>query len=213
MIGEKPIFYRKYIIFSLFFILFILLLLFVRNLYHQALHEKEGEKSEGLEKVKAYERVILNHFPSSPYTERAIKELLLSCEKFPEEKEKLYCYETLRSSLIQIRSLHEPYSEILERINPKIANLRANLKNKLDQGDGKEYERNFHIQLEILSYDNAPSLFWSFVTVFSLLGWITSLIFIICRGFKKPINKRCIAFGGLSYLLFFLLWVLGLWLA
>lgn len=213
MTVEKPFFYRKYIIFSLFFILFILLLLFVRNFYCQVLHEKEVKKSEGLEKVKAYERVILNHFPLSPYTKRAAGELLLICEEFVEENEKLYCYETLRSSLIQIRSFYQPYKEIIDEINPKIADLRGRLKNKVEQEKNEEYERIFQAQLEILNYNNAPSLFWSFVTVFSLLGWIASLIFVIFRGFTKPINKRWLAFGGASYLLFFCLWLFGLLLA
>ncbi len=213
MIGEKPFFYRKYVIFSIFFIIFILLLLFVRNFYYQVLHEKEVKKSVGLEKVKAYERVILNHFPLSPYTERAVKELLSICEGFLEEKEKNYCYETLRSSLIQIRSFYQPYEEVIDELKPKIADLRATLKNKGEQGKKEEYERIFQAQLEILNYHHAPSCFWSIVTVFSLLGWITSLIIVIFKGFAKPLNKRWLAFGGVSYLFFFCLWLLGLLLA
>lgn len=215
MTEEKRFFYRKVVIMGLLIFCIALLLLIVRQAYYQNKHIEEATASKSIERVKVYERVILNHFPLSPYTKKAVSALLNECETFNENDEKLYCYETLRTSLIQIRSFYQPYSDVLENLKPKIADLRAKEKiawryNNLTMAD---YDRIYNEQMAILNYDNAPSMFWSFVTVFSLLGWIGSVIIVILKGFTKPINNRVLRYGILSYLFFFSLWLLGLWMA
>lgn len=206
---------NKYLLFILFLMIFCLFSISLRQFIYQLKHYKESEISSGVDRVKAYERIILNHFPLSPYTKKAVNALLNECETFKENDEKLYCYETLRTSLIQIKSFYQPYSEVLEMIKPKIADLRAKEKivwkyNNLTMAD---YEKIYNEQMAILNYDNAPSMFWSFMTVFSLLGWIGSVIMVILKGLTKPVNRRILSYGVLSYLLFFSLWLLGLWMS
>lgn len=203
---------NKYLLFILLLMIFCLFSISLRQFIHQLKHYNESEISSGVDRVKAYERVILNHFPLSPYTKKAVNALLNECETLKENDEKLYCYETIRTSLIQIKSFYQPYSEVLEMIKPKIADLRAKEKiawkyNNLTMAD---YEKIYNEQMAILNYDNAPSMFWSFMTVFSLLGWIGSVIMVILKGLTKPVNRRIFIYGVLSYLLFFSLWLLGL---
>lgn len=215
MTEEKRIFYLKVVLTGLLIFCIALILLIVRQVYFQNKHTKETNLAKSIDRVKAYERIILNHFPLSPYTKKAVNALLNECETFKENDEKLYCYETLRTSLIQIKSFYQPYSEVLEMIKPKIADLRAKEKiawkyNNLTMAD---YEKIYNEQMAILNYDNAPSMFWSFMTVFSLLGWIGSVIMVILKGLTKPVNRRILSYGVLSYLLFFSLWLLGLWMS
>ncbi|MCX8125447.1 MAG: hypothetical protein N3F66_14960 [Spirochaetes bacterium] len=215
MTEERHFSYRKVIFISLIVLIVIFIVLSIRLAFYQYKHSNEAFASKDIEKVKALERVILNHFPLSPYTKRAINELLTMCEKFNENDEKLYCYETLRSSLIQIKSFYQPYSEVIERIKPKIADLRAREKiawkyNNLNVSD---YDRLYNEQMAILNYDNSPSLPWSALTIFSLLGWIGSVIFMILKGITKPVNKRFLRIGIAMYIVFFSLWILGLWKA
>lgn len=212
MTEEKPFFYRKISVVAIIFLVFLIALI-MRQIFYQSKHHQEAKFSIGIERVKAYERVILNHFPLSPYSKKAVDGLLKECNAFKENDEKLYCYETLRSSLIQIRSFYQPYIEAIEKIKPKIADLRAKEKiawkyNKITMND---YEKIYSEQMAILNHDNSPSLFWSLVTVLSLLGWMGSIVFIILRGFIKPMNKKSLTVGILAYLIFFSLWVFGLW--
>lgn len=211
MIEEKPFYYRKILVAVILLCITVAILL-TRQVLYQNKHSNEATVSKGIDSVKAYERVILNHFPLSPYTKKAVNKLLEQCEVFKENDGKLYCYETLRSSLIQIRSFYQPYSEVIEKIKPKIAELRAKEKiaweyNTLTM---KDYDQIYSEQMVILNYDNAPSLFWSIVTVSSLLGWIGSIIIVIFKGLTKPVNKRWLTRGIALYFIFFFLWILSL---
>ncbi|MDW7973222.1 MAG: hypothetical protein RMI01_08495 [Thermodesulfovibrio sp.] len=191
-----------------------LVLFFIRILYMQNVYLSECEKLQGVEKVKACEKVILFHFPLSPYTKKAINSIKFECDNMTKEKEKLYCYETLRSSLIQIRSFYQPYKEVIEKIKPKIAHLRAveTINWQFNKYSEQDYEKLYKDNLMVLQYDNAPSVLWSSVVVFSLLGWISSVIFIVFN-LRDPIKISSLIFGVLGFILFFSLWIIGLWLS
>jgi len=56
------------------------------------------------------------------------------------------------------------------------------------------------------------SLFWSHVCVWGFAGWITSAFLLIWQGFTKEgdlIAKRAL-FWGISIVVFYSLWVLGM---
>lgn len=197
------------------FVLIFLLLFLIRMMYCQNLYMKDAMSQKGLEKIKAFEKVILFHFPFSPFTEKSIKYSLNECNNFKENKEKLYCYETLRSSLLQIRSFYQPYKDVIEELNPKIAHLRAieSIKWKYNNYSEKDYEKIYKNHLALLRYDNAPSVSWSAVVVFSLIGWIGSVFFIIFKALKTPFNKKYLYAGLTGYIIFFSFWLLGLWMA
>ncbi len=196
---------------ALVFILAFAVAVFLRMLYCQISYLNEAEKAnETIEKIKAYERVILNHFPLSPYTKKAVNEMIRICQSLNDEKA-LYCYETLRSDIYQIRSFYTPHKNVLDKINPVIADLRA--RQIIDwQYNGlgiKDYERIMKAQMKLLSYEYVSQC-WSAVVVVSLLGWTGSVIFIIFKGLGRPVNKHAIFIGFLSFLIFFTLWIIGL---
>lgn len=201
---------RKFLVFLLIFLGFFMM----RMLYFQYLYFEEGAKLRGIERVRSYEKVILNHFPFSPYTHYAVDGVLKTCEELKENDEKLYCYETLRSSLIQIRSFYQPYQKILQEIEPHIAHLRTMaMINWKEDGFRENYARLYSANIKLLSYENTPSVFWSVVLVFSLLGWIGSVFLIIIKGFKTPLDKKQLLTGVVSFFLFFFLWLLSLYMA
>lgn len=197
-------------------LLIIIFLIFsIRMLYSQHIYTKESDKLVGLEKVKAYEKVILFHFPLSPYTKKAVKGMIIECEGLNKNNEKLYCYETLRSSLIQIKSFYQPYKTVIESINPTIAHLRAieMINWKENNFIMKNYQSLYAFHLNILNYENAPSILWSIITVFSLLGWIGSVFLIILKGLGNPLNKKILITGTGGFIIFFTLWLVGLYMA
>ena len=193
----------------------IFLAFFIRMLYSQYIYMKESEKTNGLEKVKAYEKVVLFHFPLSPYTKKAVEGIMRECEALKENNEKLYCYETLRSNLIQIKSFYQPYKNVILSINPKIAHFRTieMINWKENKFTMKDYQSLYSFHLNLLNYDNAPSIFWSIITVFSLIGWIGSVFLIILKGLGTPLNKRILISGTAGFILFFTLWLIGLYMA
>lgn len=193
----------------------VLGIFFLRMAYSQYLYMEEAEKTESLDKVKAYERVILSHFPLSPYTKKAVQGSLRECESFKEDSKKLYCYETLRSSLIQIKSFYQPYEDELEKLKPVIAHLRAMemIKWKDNALSMKDYQSLYESYLNLLKYENAPSNFWSAVGVFSLIGWISALLVMIFKGLGSPIDKKYILIGIVGFVLFLGLWIIGLYKA
>lgn len=169
----------------------------------------------GLELIKACEKVILSHFPMSSYSKEAIDIVRNECEKFTDERERLYCYETLRSSIIQIKSFYQPYEVVLKEIEPEIAHLRTieYIKWKYNRISMQDYDRIYKDNLIHIKHENFPLIFWSFIVVFSLLGWIASVLFIILIGLKNAIKKLYIIMGSLSFVIFFSLWIIGLWMA
>jgi hypothetical protein len=174
-----------------------------------------SHQQAGLEKIKSLEKVLLFYVPFSPYNDDAVNTMLEECQNLSKIDEKLYCYETLRTSLVQIRSFYQPYKETLEQIIPVIADLRSiEMLNWDFNNYSKEDYKNLYIsQLKLLTYDNQPSVFWSFVAVISLIGWILAIVLLIWKGLGERINKDYILVSFVLFLLFFGLWILGLYMA
>lgn len=186
--------------------LFLVMSLVVREIFTQREFINIAKNQSGLSAIKSYEKVILSYVPFSPYNQKAVDGMINICKTLQKEDEKLYCYETLRSDLIQIRSFYQPFSNILNEITPEIAKLRTNQmieweKNGYSESD---FERLYKHQLNLLDYNNAPSNFWSFITVISLILWIISVAVAI---YKNTL------IGTAGFLLFFSLWILGLFMA
>lgn len=193
----------------------LLCTIITRLLVSQYLFLQEAESSIGIDRVKAYERVILHYVPLSPWTGRAVKELQKLCSDFYDEEEALYCYETLRSSLLQIRSVFIPYRDVLEVIIPRIAVLRAKLQIGHPGGESPYDEQTLiEYHTSLLRHDNSPSLFWSCVIVMSLLGWVGMGFALTWCCFREDKNKfRRLLFGGIAWLILFGIWILGLYRA
>ncbi len=177
--------------------------------------EKAKRVENPVSAVKYYERALLFYVPFSPFNKEAIEGILDRCKTLKESEHKLYCYETLRSSLYQIRNFYIPYKYEIKTLNPLIAELKTEemIKWKYNSLSEKDRQSIYNYHMEILKYDGSPSMLWSLVSVFSLCGWIVSLIFIIFKGLTTPINKKNLFAGLAGYFIFFGLWLLGLWMA
>jgi hypothetical protein len=195
-------------------ILFIIIVSFfiIKNLIYQYKHYYSAKQQEGLEKVKAYEKVILSYVPLSPIGSKAVEELYLYCHTFKKDDERLYCLETLRSSIFQIQNpITRPYAEYLKKINPEIAKLRAleSINWEFNNYTMADYEKLYNAQMQVLNYDNKPSDFWSFIVVLSLIGWISSVLLFIW----KANDKKQILLYSLMFIAFFSLWIVSLYKA
>jgi hypothetical protein len=190
----------------------MLIAFLVKNLYYQNRYYNTAKQQDRIAKVKAYERVILSYVPFSPLGSKAVEELYIYCHTFKKDDERLYCLETLRSSIYQIQNpITRPYTEYLEKIDPEIAKLRAleSINWKFNNYTMADYEKLYNAQMQVLNYDNKPSDFWSFIVVLSLIGWISSVLLFIW----KANDKKQILLYSLMFIAFFSLWIVSLYKA
>lgn len=176
----------------------------------------EAKKTDNsIKAVRYYERALLSYVPLSSYNKEAIEGILERCKNFKDTEQKLYCYETLRSALYQIRSFYQPYKEEIKNIEPLIAELKTKqmIQWKYNNFSEKDYQRLYNHHIEILKYETSPSVLWSIISIFSLLAWIGSVFLIIIKGFNTPLNRKYLLIGFMSFVLFFSLWIIGLYIA
>lgn len=196
--------------------LLVIFFLIIRALTAQHSFMEQAKKTQNpIDAIRSYERALLFYVPFSPSNKKAIEGILERCESLTESEQKIYCYETLRSSLYQIKSFYQPYKQEINRLNPVIAELKAKemINWKYNNFSERDYQTLYDYHMEILKYDGHPSTFWSIVSVFSLVFWITSVIIIIFKGLTVPINKKYLLAGVTGYIIFFSLWLLGLYMA
>jgi hypothetical protein len=190
----------------------MLLTFLVKNLYYQNRYYNSAKQQDGIPKVKAYEKVILSYVPLSPLGSKAVEELYIYCHTFKKDDERLYCLETLRTSIYQIQNpITRPYVDYLEKINPEIAKLRAleSINWEFNNYTMTDYEKLYNVQMQVLNYDNKPSDFWSFIVVLSLIGWISSVLLFIW----KANDRKQILLYSLMFVAFFSLWIVSLYKA
>lgn len=196
-------------------IFFIILILFsLKAFVTQKNFITEAKKTDNsIKAIRYYERALLSYVPFSPYNKEAITGILKICKNLTSTEQKLYCYESLRSSLYQIRSFYQPYKEEIKSIEPLIAELKAKqmIQWKYNNFSEKDYQNLYNYHIEILKYDASPSVLWSIISIFSLLAWISSVFLIIIRGYATPLNKKYLLIGLVNFILFFSLWLIGLY--
>lgn len=201
--------------------LVLVLVLLVSSVYVLLENQKrlirEGDmllvSDEPLMAISMYERVLLNYVPFSPYNAEAVEKIQKLCPKLKEKEHKLFCYETLRSSLYQLRGFYVPYREKIKDLEQKTLLTKLELYIERNMPPQNKYQTIYKDLKSFMDYDPYPSVLWSSAVVFSLLGWILSLTFVIWKGFKKPTDKKAILTGFVFYLSFFTLWLLGLYRA
>ncbi|ADO46025.1 conserved hypothetical protein [Hydrogenobacter thermophilus TK-6] len=155
--------------------------------------------------ISMYERALLNYLPFSPYNQKAIERIEKVCNSLLEKSHKLFCYETLRSSLYQLRGISVPYSEKIKPLEEKMLLTKMELYIEHNNPPQKDYQKIFKDLKSFTQYDPYPSTFWSLLVVLSLAGWVLSLSFAIIKGFKKAFL--------FAYVVFFCLWLVSLYMA
>ncbi|QWK19156.1 MAG: hypothetical protein KNN13_06520 [Hydrogenobacter thermophilus] len=155
--------------------------------------------------ISMYERVLLNYVPFSPYNQKAIERMEKVCHDLKEKPHKLFCYETLRSAIYQLRGLYTPYSEVIKPLEEKMLLTKMELYIEHNNPPQKDYERIFKDLRSFTQYDPYPSVFWSALALVSLAGWVFSIVMTIMKGFRKSFV--------LVYVVFFCLWLVSLYMA
>ncbi len=160
--------------------------------------------------VNLYERVLLNYVPFSPYNKKAIEGIENICISLTDKKYKLFCEETLRSSLYQIRSFYTPYNDKIREIDKRILLLKTELYIEQNRPPEDKFEAIYKDLKNMQEFDYNAQVSWSLIAVLSLLLWIGCLNFAIFSGFTKPVNKKNLQIGLAGFLIFFTLWIIGL---
>lgn len=198
-------------------IVFIILVILATLTYNQRQLIKEAQIVQAMSKplmaISLYERVLLNYVPLSPYNKKAVEGIEKLCPTLNDKKHRLFCEETLRSSLYQIRSFYMPYEEKIRETEKRILLLKTELFIEHNNPPQSYYEKIYQDLKAMMEHEWYPSVFWSIVVTVSLFLWIACLSFIIWKGFEKSLNKIRVLKGSVGFILFFSLWLLGLYLA
>lgn len=207
----------KKVLLSAILILFIIFSSAFVLIYNQRQLIKEAQLLQSMGKplmaISLYERVLLNYVPLSPYNKKAIDGIERICPNLNDKRYKLYCEETLRSSLYQIRSIFIPYGEKIREAEKRILLLKTELYIEHNQPPQDRYEKIYQDLKAMTEYEWYPSVGWSITAIMSLLSWMGCLIFLIWKGFEKTLNKKAILIGLIGFILFFSVWLIGLYLA
>lgn len=198
-------------------IIFIIVVIVATLLNNQRQIIREAQMVQAMGKplmaISLYERVLLNYVPFSPYNGKAIGGIEKICLNLTDKKYKLFCEETLRSSLYQIRSFYIPYSEKIKETEKRIFLLKTELYVEHNNPPEREYEKIYTDLKNMMEYEWYPSVGWSILVVLSLPSWIAAVIFIICNGFKKSANRKSVFVSLAGFIIFFFIWIIGLYLA
>lgn len=202
------------IVFLIFFIVITSLGVLLKN-QRDLFREAELVQAMGkpLMAVSLYERVLLNYVPFSPYNKKAIERMENLCKNLNDKKYKLFCEETLKSSLYQIRNFCTPYHEKIKETEKRILLLKTELYIEHNNPPEKDYEKIYKDLKAMMEYDWYPSVFWSLIATVSLILWILCINFSIWKGFAKQVNKKILITGTGGFILFFTLWIIGLYMA
>jgi hypothetical protein len=161
---------------------------------------KEIEKRGDVElAIVAYRRTVRWYSPFSTSVKTAVDRLWELGEAFESQKKtkkSLLAFRALRSALLGIRSIYQPYKDYLPRTNKKIATLMAQQEafgaGRKNTEESLAAREAYHSDL--LEHDHAPSVFWSVLAVLAFILWCVSLFGLASRGFddetgtviKKP---------------------------
>ena len=208
--------YNKFMIsfITVFILIFALWLNMLMNQY------KFLKKGESLEKkgntiwaIDYYGYAITCFTPLSPFIKKAEKKLLTIGENSYKTKhfyKSLFAYEILRASYFQVRNFYQPRKNLIKKLNNKIAKVKMEILKK--DGKIKDYVKEHKKQLKILQFNPFPSFWVSFFMCFLFLGWVSSIVCVIYKGFEeKGVNKRFFFAGIFSYIILFILWLLVLY--
>ncbi len=172
---------------------------FIKNLFYQYknFHEAENNYKNGdtIQAIDHYERVILAYTPFLGLVNDSIKNLKNICVNTDDNFIKLYCYETLKSSLFQIRSFYQPYKDDLDFAINQSATIKAD--------NNPSYVKEY---LRLDRFDRSPNTFWSLLSV---ILFASIVIYLYYLAQKSKINFLSLGF----ILVLTVLWLISLYMA
>ncbi len=161
-----------------------------------------------------YTRAVRWYTPFNPFVKKSLKELSLIASEYEKNNDHinaLHTWEDLRSAIYSVRSFYTPFKDYIKISNDRIANIRTNNGiSGLAAGNETKSQTRKRI-LKQLRKDYAPSTFFSILSLLGFFGWIAStLCFIFFVLGSDNANRRKALILGVSFFVFYILWLMGL---
>lgn len=210
--------YLRITTFTIVFIGVFLLMVWARAFYGSVKSYEEGEvrmeRGEYVEAVTFFDRSLHWYAPFNPYLDKSAHRLW-QISKLAEEKGDIrlaiIAAKTLRRGFISARSFYIPGKEWIKRCDERI--YRLLITRRLADGNGEKSAITKSPILDDLQV-KGPDVFWTFVTLAGLLGWIGSTVCLIALGSKTAPKRSVFTFSNLKWVIFwavfFALWILGM---
>ena len=181
----------------------------------------QAEKLEARGEIElsmvCYRRTVRWYSPFSGPVDHSINRLWELAEKYDKQGHRgfaLLGYRSIRSALLGIRSVYQPYEDFILKSSERIAVLMAAVENSDETAASspKAIERH----LNLLRQDHAPSVFWSLLATFGFLAWCLSLYRFAYRAFddltgvylaRQAMPALALVIGTTT------LWLVALWQA
>jgi hypothetical protein len=163
-----------------------------------------------------YRRAIRWYTPFSSSVEAAVDEL----KRLAQEQEggagapadALALYRDLRGALYAIRHLSEPYREVRDEVEERIAHLMAHQPPTTVEDRKRTTEERRVFFLAQLRSVQAPDIGWTVALLVGFFGWVASAAVFFWRGFTregKLLPRPALLWGSLIVACF-ALWVVGM---
>ena len=190
--------------------------------YLQRVHFMDAERyfsgSSWKLAIREYDAALHMYTPWSPYIRKSAERLWQIGEMFEKEDKPewaVFAFASIRSSFFASRSLYNPGKDWIGKCNDKISDL--NVKRLIKEGSISPEEGDAEKQkfLHVMEVQRTPPPGWALMMETGFFGWVASVIFIITKGFDEhgKLRSKFLAFGTLSFVLMFSLWIISLWKA
>ncbi|MBN1946200.1 MAG: hypothetical protein JW797_11025 [Bradymonadales bacterium] len=191
--------------------------------YTRALLESHSElqgardlvETDVAEAIRHYRHAVEWYAPGNPFNRRAVQELYqLAMAEIHTDADRhlvLLAAESLRTGILVTRSFYTPHREVLEPIEARIAQIRAEDLSG-DDPEALAAEQNRQLGLLKASRQRAPDPFWATVTSIAFLLWIacTWLAVRQASAAKGAWKRRRTAILAVSSAAALILWIVGL---
>lgn len=162
-----------------------------------------------------YVRSIQWFVPGLNLQERAAEGLWkvgLKYEAQNDSENALNAYRLLRGAFYSVRSFYTPGKTWILRCNEKIAVLMARQPATSESEKTKTYEERLAANWKVLADEKPPRPLWAMLAVCGFFGWIGSTLLFIVNAMTQSggIRPRPALVWSVSFLLFYGLWILGL---
>lgn len=162
-----------------------------------------------------YRRAIRWYSPLSSSVEAGVKELwelAAAAEKASANGEALGLFRDLRGALYAIRHVIEPYLELREQAEERIAALMSKEPPTTVEDRSKSEEDRRSFFLAQLRSVHAPDVAWTLALLLGFFGWVASAAVFFWRGFTREGKLRAwpAARWAACLVACFALWVVGM---
>jgi len=167
--------------------------------------------------IVCYRRTVRWYSPLSSPVKQSIEGLWAIGQEYEQKGDSriaLLAYRSIRSSLIGIRSVYQPYEAFISKSSERIAALMAQAEGT--EAGSKEYEDRSAYHQALLLKDHAPNVLWSLLAVLAFLAWCFSLYGLSFHGFDDETGELITGkFGPRMGLMVVTLttWIIALWQA